>query len=542
MSVAKSSFLFAAGTFLSRISGLIRDMVVSGVFGAGALLDAFVVAFRIPNLLREMLAEGALASSFTKVYTSLMEQDRSKAQHLLADCLWLFTLVSCIVCVLGIIFAPQLVGIMTLQVSASERPDFIHNLIGLTRILFPYLGLMIISSVVMGALHQGGRFFLSAFAPVGFNLGYIAGAWLLASWFDQWNPEWIRRYFGEPQIVGLAVGVLLGGIAQLMMQASTLSKVIFKELPAAFKRRIWNEHTKNVVRLMLPASIAASAGPINVFVNTNFATALGDGAVSWLNFAFRLLQLPIGLFGVATGVAVLPALSRSLAKSANKVTEEASRYLQQAGELVGWLMMLCFIYIAINHQVIIQLLFQHGEFSEADSIATSDALYAYSFGVLGYGLIKVFTSFYYAVERTDFAMKVSIFSIFMNFAGNYFLVQKFGHVGLAWTSALTLTMNAMILAAGMIPFRVKLDRKGLLRSLACLAAAVAISAVLMSLAVDFLTAMNLSLPLKINAALQILLNGILLVAVFASFAALYLRISPSQGLLKLKQLLGRRRA
>jgi len=515
-------------------------MVVVGVFGAGALLDAFLVAFRIPNLLREMLAEGALGSSFTKVYSGLMEQDRSKAQHLLVDCLWLFTLVSCLVCGLGIVFAPELVGIMTLQVSTIDRPDFLHNTVGLTRLLFPYLGLMIISSVVMGALHQGGRFFLSAFAPVGFNLGFILGAWLFSDWMLRWSPGWVQQYIGDPQIVGLAVGVLLGGFAQLVMQGSTLAKLIFRELPAAMKRRVWNDHTRQVVRLMLPASIAASAGPINVFVNTNFATSLGDGAVSWLNFAFRLLQLPIGLFGVAVGVAVLPALSRALAQSENVVTEEASRYLQNAGDLVAWLMMLCFAYIAMNHQAMIQLLFQHGQFTGADSLATSRALYAYSFGVLGYGLIKVFTSFYYAVERTDFAMKVSLFSILVNFTGNYLLVERFGHVGLALTSAITLSMNAVILAIGMSTFGISLDLKSLLRSLACLSLAVLVSLLMMGLGTFFLDSLGLDLPIKFGAALQLLVNGLLLLAIFAGFTSLNMKVSPRDILRRVKQTLLRK--
>ncbi|MFW7378013.1 MAG: murein biosynthesis integral membrane protein MurJ [Oligoflexus sp.] len=541
MSVAKSSFLFAAGTLLSRISGLIRDMVVVGVFGASALLDAFLVAFRIPNLLREMLAEGALGSSFTKVYSELMEKDRARAQQVLVDCIWLFTLVSIIVCFLGIIFAPQLVGLMTLQVETAERPEFLHNTIGLTRLLFPYLGLMIISSVVMGALHQGGRFFLSAFAPVGFNLGFILGAWLLADLMAKWDSPWVREYLGEPRIVGLAIGVLLGGLAQLIMQGSSLAKLIFQKLPQAFGRRIWNEETRKVVKLMLPASIAASAGPINVFINTNFATSLGDGAVSWLNFAFRLLQLPIGLFGVAVGVAVLPALSRSLARTQGKVTGEASRYLQNATDLVAWLMMLCFAFILMNHQAIIALLFQHGKFTSADTLATSQALYAYSFGVLGYGLIKVFTSFYYAVERTDFAMKVSLFSIFVNFTGNYLLVERFGHIGLAWTSAITLSMNAIILALGMRSFHVKLEWKGLLRSLLCLGLAVVLSILFMGLASNVMAQWDLNLPLKIEAGLQLLINGLLLVLVFAGFAALNLKLTPQALLIRVKSGLRRKK-
>jgi putative peptidoglycan lipid II flippase len=539
LSVAKSSFLFAAGTLLSRLSGLARDMVVVGVFGASHLLDAFFVAFRIPNLLREMLAEGALGSSFTKVYSSLKEDDPPRAYRLLIQSLLLFTVISCFVCGLGILFSADLVGLMTLQVDVASKPELITNAVGLTRILFPYLGLMIISSIVMGALHEKGSFFLSAFSPVAFNFGFIFGAWLLASWFEAWNPPWMQAYFAEPTIVGLAVGVLLGGIAQFVMQLSRLLREMAAELHSIGWRLPWNEDIKKVVQLMIPASIAAGAGPINVFVNTNFATALGEGAVSWLNFAFRLLQLPIGLFGVAVGVAVLPTLSRSLQRSQQVVTREVSHHLQQAVELVGWLMIMCLVYLVVNHQAMIELLYQHGHFTEADKVATSDALLAYSFGVLGYGLIKVLTAFYYAVERTDFAMKVSLFSILVNFLGNYLLVQRFGHVGLALTSALTLSINAIILSWGLKRFDVRFVAGRFWRSLLWLLAAGAVAVGVMLVARNIMAGWLTFGPLKLQAAIALAINGGLLVLIFAAAAMAYLRLSPTQLLRQGKSLLRR---
>ena len=268
MSVIKSSLLFASGTFLSRITGLIRDQVILGVFGASLLLDAFFVAFRIPNLFREMLAEGALGSAFTRVYSGLKEQDEEAAAALLVRALYLTFLMALVIAALGLVLAPWMVRAMTfLKDPGPEREILVHEATGLTRLLFPYLGLTIMGSVVTGALYDRGRYFLSAVAPMAFNLGYIVGALLLSRLMERISPHWWAGLVADPAISGLAIGVLLGGLAQFYMQFRGLRHAVQGRRPAG---PLWDARVKRVVTLMVPGAIAAGAGPINLLVNTNF--------------------------------------------------------------------------------------------------------------------------------------------------------------------------------------------------------------------------------------------------------------------------------
>ncbi|SME88402.1 murein biosynthesis integral membrane protein MurJ [Pseudobacteriovorax antillogorgiicola] len=536
MSLAKSSLLFALGTFLSRISGLLRESVLGGVFGASVLLDAFLIAFRIPNLFREMLAEGALGSSFTKVYSQISEQDEGRARDLLIQGLYLFTLVSTVFCSLGVLLAPWLVQALTLDVDPSYRDALVTNATGLTRLVFPFLGLAMLSSIIMGALHQKGSFFISAASSISLNLGYILGALLLARWFQGWDLPWLRDSFGDPEIVGLAVGVMLGGFTQLVVQAWGCRERFQGFRTAILAKFPWSPDLKAVVSLMIPASIAAGAGPINVFINTNFATSLGEGAVSWLNFAFRLLQLPIGLFGVAIGVAVLPSLSRKIAQNNQEVGPDVMEQLEQGTGMVGFLMLACFAFLLVNRQEIVDLLFRYGAFSAFDVQQTSDALFAYSFGILAYGLIKVLTSFYYAVERTSYAMKTALLGIAFNFLGNYLLVERFEHVGLAATSSITLSLNATFLLLGLLPYRHMMSHKRNLRWLIWFMLAT-ILAIGVQWGLSQFALQPYILPLgKVGKIISLLANGIVVALVFASLAKTLLGVPWSSLIRQMKGL------
>ena len=531
MTVAKSSFLFATGTLLSRVTGLVRDAVFVGVLGATALHDAFLVAFRIPNLLREMFAEGALGSSFTKVYSTLWEQDRERARRLLCDTLWLCTIISVIVCGTGMVLSPELVRLMTFMSKGRAEPEFIANTIALTRLLFPYLGLTMLGAIVMGALHQRGRFFTSAVAPIAFNLGNVAGAVWLAPLMAWWNPPWLAAYMPRPMLVGLALGVLIGGLWQLIWQLAGVWGPVLKGLEFRPWRWPWTEDVKKVMTLMLPATLAASTGPVNVFVNTNFATQLGAGAVTWLNYAFRLLQLPIGVFGVAVGSAVLPRLARALARSPKGVmNEEASQEFQSGCELVLWLTAPCALFLMLENEPVIRLLFQHGAFTAIDTTQTARALYAYSFGMIGYGLIKVLTSFFYAVERTGYAMRVALICMVVNYVSNSLLVERFGHTGLAMTSSVVLSANAAILIAGIVPHKPKVKGAEMLRSIALVAGAAGLAALLQTLCAPLLADLESSAPGKIGACLEMAVSGAGIAACFTMAGLWRLRKSPRQAL------------
>jgi len=445
------------GTIVSRLSGLAREAVVAGIFGASIYFDAFLVAFRIPNLLRDMLAEGALSGAFTRVFTATYEEDKELATLLFWRSFRFFCALGLIVVVSGALLAPWLVDIMTIKSSYIGWDVFEKNATHLTRLMFPYLLFPILGSLVMGVLHRHGGFFITGVAPVLLNIGFILGALVFAqnAGLVDWMPGTTEGI--DLATTGLAMGVLLGGFGQFSFQFYFARKKlapIIKPLLTDGK-----EHLKKVLILMAPAAIAASAGPLTAFVNTNFATSLGEGAVSWLYYAFRILQLPVGVFAVAIGMAALPAMTRVITQANGKMNETSSAQLQKCIELVLWIMVPAAMFMYSTSSSIITLIFKHMNFSMGDMYATADALKYYSFGVIGYGLIKVMTSYYFAVERTRFAMIVSLVGVGVTCAGNYYLIDTLRHLGLALATSITLTFNALILMVGTVKDGVTWNKK-----------------------------------------------------------------------------------
>jgi putative peptidoglycan lipid II flippase len=525
MSLTKSSFLFASGTLFSRITGMIRESVLLSFFGANWLLDAFLVAARIPGLFREMLAEGALSNAFTKVYSDLAERDKAQARELLIQAIFTTTLLAVVVSLLGWILAPFFVTVISLKVDSAE---FSKNAVGLTRLMFPYLGLTMIMSITMGALHKHGKFFLSAISPVAFNIGQILGSIYLAKWFVESGPEWSER-LADKSLIGLTVGLLIGAVAQLLIQLAGLRKVLKGDGREVSRIIGFSPALKKMFIIMMPATIAASTGPINVVIATNFATSVGEGAVSWLNAAFRIFQLPIGLFAVAIGVAVLPRLTKSIAKNQGVVDQTVSAELYKATELVVWCMGFCLAYLAGNSTFLVDVMYGYNKFLPSDTQNTAAALYAYSFGVIGYGLTKVVTSFYYAVEKTSYPMKVAIFSIVINIVGNSFFVHRWGHQGIAWTSSVTLTFNAAALLFGLKRFNVRFDIKELSKSLMLLVVAVAVAIFGQMLIHQALADALAGLSPKLVDIAMLLANGVLCVVVFSVVS--FSRLKPWFGMM-----------
>ena len=339
-------------------------------FGASPLFDAFIIGLRIPNLLRDMLAEGALSQAFTKVYSELKHTSPAAGASLLTNCTVFFCIVSLLFVLLGMLFAEEIVLMFTL-LTAGKKQALIADSTFLTRILFPYLLFAVISSIFMGALHQEGRFFRSAIAPIMLNCGFIIGALVLAKLFPRLAFLPIPKHLLA--VSGLAVGVLLGAILHCWLLGSMLITKL------RWQKFAFSPELKRVILLMLPMTLAYSAAPINAFINTNFAASLEAGVVSWLYYAFRLVHLPIGLFAVAVGIVVLPSLTRSLQ---DKNFQQARQMFWQAEEMVLWLMALCLVYTLGNSLPITQFIYQHGSFSAADSEQTHTALYMYMFGLV----------------------------------------------------------------------------------------------------------------------------------------------------------------
>ncbi len=535
MSVAKSSLLFSSGTFLSRIAGLVRDRIVLATFGASESMAAFVIAFRIPNLLREMLAEGALGNSFTKVYSSIFSTDQAKARRLLFDTVLLMTFMSVLVCVIGILCSPWIVELMTSD-GQGKSDTLVKSATGLTRLLFPFLGFMTIGAVFMGALHQRGRFFITAVSPLLFNIFNIIGALWFSGLFVAYGPNWIEEVFAGKAITGFTVGVLLGGLAQMLVQFFGLTKELYAELKVWNFRFPWSEDVGRVLVLMTPMVLAASSGQVNVVVNTIFATSVSEAAVVWLYSSFRLLHFPIGLFGVAIGVAVLPALTRSMTAAGGKVNPKSSEEIQNAIELVLWMMSPCFIFFCLNSLSIVQCLYQSGKFTPNDSLQTANALLAYSFALFSYGLSKVVVSFYFALDRTKFAFKVSLVTVFVNFTVNYFMVHRYGHVGLALGYSVTQGISVLLLLLGLRRDGITWNVPKLIRSLSVMTACVLASGALMwslnTFAAPHLEAQHW--PIFLEALTKITINGVICGLFFVSSALIYLRLTPKSALAALK--------
>src|SRR5881392_1085553 len=436
----------------SRLLGLIREMVFAGLFGAGRNLDAFLMAFRLPNLLRDLFAEGALSTAFITTFSKKIAVDGDDSAWRLANKVATLTAVfMSAVTLLGILFAPQLVDLLTW---GSWSPDKTALTILLTRIMWPFMLLVSLAALVMGILNAKHVFGPPAMASSYFNLGSITGGVAIGWWLDP--------HFGARSLVGLAIGTLIGGAWQLTGQFSSLRRVGYK-YHADFEWR--DEGVRKVLQLMGPAVIAASAVQVNVLINSMFASYLQDGAVSWLNIAFRLMQLPLGIFGVAIATVTLPLVSRSAALGN---TAEFRGALAHALRLVMLLTIPSAIGLIILAEPIIALIYQHGRFTNAATIQTAGALRFYAIGLVGYSAVKVLAPAFYALDKRNLPMFVSLFSIGLNIALNWFFTfhLDLGHRGLALSTSLVALTNFLILYLMMRQYLGRLETGMMLRTLA----------------------------------------------------------------------------
>ncbi|HWP65270.1 MAG TPA: murein biosynthesis integral membrane protein MurJ [Candidatus Limnocylindria bacterium] len=450
--LARRAGVVSAAVFASRILGVVREQVFAGLFGAGRELDAFVTAFRIPNLLRDLFAEGALSAAFVATFTQHHERRGPEAAWRLAN-LVVNTLALTIVpiCLLGIAFAPAITR--AIAPGFVGTPGKVALTVELTRIMMPFLLLVALAAIAMGILNTRNRFGVPALASAFFNLGSIVGGIGCAWWFAPGHVATAVASLGgtapaDPAgaaraIVGMAIGTLVGGLLQLLVQVPSLRRVGFRYRPILDLR---DPGVHQVVRLMAPATIGAAAVQVNVFVNSNFASYLGDGPVSWLNVAFRFMQLPIGLFGVAVGTVALPALSRHAAR---KDLGALRGMLRQALVLTATLSIPAAAALAAFGVPVIGLIYEHGRFHEADTAAAARALAGYALGLAGYAGIKVVTPAFYALDDARTPMRVALLSIGVNLLLNWLFVRQLGlgHVGLAVSTSCVAIANFALLAA-----------------------------------------------------------------------------------------------
>jgi putative peptidoglycan lipid II flippase len=389
----------------------------------------------------------------------------------------------------------------------------------------------------MGALHQRGAFFITSASPVFFNVFNILGALLFSEWLERYGPAWIDVAIAPRRITGFAIGVLCGGAAQLLLQVVGATKELKAALGEYRWHIPWSSDLRSVLILMGPMALAASAGQIRTVINNYFATTAGSSAVVWLDSSFRLLQLPIGLFGVAISSAVLPPLAKAIGAAGGKVDRLASRQMQHAIEMVTWLMAPCLAFYAVNSLDVVRCLLQSGHFGAEDAHQTARALFAYSFALPGYGLSKVMTSFFFALERTRYALAVSLITIAANTSMNWYLVSHFGHTGLAWGYALTQTLSIALFVYGMRGQGIQVEWRPFARSMLLLGGAVLLSLGVMSLVAhlwDLGSFLKTGSPLLDSGAL-LLVNGLLCVSIFGGLAMFYLKLTPRSAWSKLRR-------
>jgi len=420
----------SAAVALSRLTGVVREVVMARLFGAGASYDAFLLGVRIPNLTRNLFAEGALSSAFVPTFTRYLstrgKRDAAELSNQVATAL---ILVVGAACLLGILLSPQLVAL--LAPGFSQVPGKAELSILLTRIMFPFLVLVALAAQAMGVLNACGIFGVPALASSFFNIGSVVVG--LALGFT------LGRRFEQGMIVSMAWGVVAGGVLQLLWQAPALWRAGFGFRPSLNFR---HPGLREIAVLMLPALVGNAATQINVTVNTNFASSLTDsaghvlnGPVSWLGYAFRFMQLPLGLFGVAIASATLPAISRSAA------LDRMAEFRETLARSLGMVLLLTIpssVGLAVMGESMIGVVYQWGRFTAYDTHQTALALACYSAGLAGYSATKVLAPAFYALNDARTPMWVSLGSIAMNLGAAWILVKRtgLGHAALALSTSL----------------------------------------------------------------------------------------------------------
>lgn len=435
--VAKAAGVVGAATLLSRIFGFLRDMAIAGFFGAGMGADAFFVAFRIPNLLRRLFAEGSLSIAFIPVFTDYLEnKGREEAFALARSALRLLSAILAVITLLGILLSPLLVRLIA--PGFADDPGKTALTIALTRITFPYIFFIGLVALCMGILNVLGHFAAPALAPVFLNLAIILSVFFI-------SPR-----LTEPA-VGLAIGVLLGGVLQLALQAPFL---IAKGVRFWEQAVFFHPGLKRVGKLMLPAVFGAAVYQINILVGTLLASLLPEGSVSYLYYADRLVQFPLGIFAIALATAVLPSLSR---QAAAKNMAALHQTFGQAMNLLMFITLPSMAGLIVLREPIVALLFQRGAFDLQTTAMTAEALLYYSVGLWAFSSVRIVVATFYALEDTRTPVQIATVAIIANILLSMILMGPMGHSGLALATSLASMINLTLLTRRL---RQRLDGAG----------------------------------------------------------------------------------
>jgi putative peptidoglycan lipid II flippase len=441
VSLFKSASLVSILTLVSRITGLVRELLMASTFGASALTDAFNVAFRIPNLLRRLFAEGAFSQAFVPVLAGVRAKEGDDATRELVNqiatvLVWALVLT----CILGVAFSPVLVWAMASGLKQS--PDGFDTAVLMTRWMFPYIGFMSLVALSAGVLNTWKKFAVPAATPVLLNVAMIGAAWLGAPWFGS---------LGIPPIYAMAAGVMLGGALQLGVQIPALLRIGMLPrvgLRWSVLKAAWaHPGTRRVTTLMLPALLGVSVAQISLLINTQIASHLATGSVSWLSYADRLMEFPTAMLGVALGVVLLPQLA------AARAADDSARYsalLDWGLRLVVLLSVPCAVALLTFAKPLVAVLYHYGAFTDRDVTQTTTALMGYGAGLLGLVSIKVLAPGFYARQDIRTPVKIAIVVLLLTQAMNLVFVPYLAHAGLALAIGLGAMVNALWLLIGLV--------------------------------------------------------------------------------------------
>lgn len=434
--MTKAAGVVGTATLLSRILGLVRDMVIAGLFGAGMVADAFIIAFTIPNMLRRLFAEGSLTISFIPVFTEyLYKHGREEAFRLARSACWLLAIILTAVSVLGVLLSPVIVKVIGLGFTSPAKFELT---VLLTRIMFPYIFFISLVALCMGILNSLGHFAAPALAPVLLNLAMITSAVLIGPYL-------------EKPIVGLAIGVVLGGVLQLGLQFPFMIRKGFRLL---VRSPLYHAAVKRIALLITPAVLSAAVYQVNVLVIRLLATLLQEGSVSYLYYADRLVQFPLGVFAMALATAVLPSLSKHAALDDVEGLKSSFSY---ALKLVFFITIPAMIGLIVLREPIVQLLFQRGAFDPVTTRLTAEAILYFSLGLWAVSGVRIVVPAFYAVKDPKTPVKIAIISLLVNIVLSILLMGPMRHGGLALATSLASGVNLTLL---IIALRKRLGRIG----------------------------------------------------------------------------------
>ncbi len=427
--IVKSIISFGGPTLISRVTGFIRDMLIAFIFGTSFVTDAFLVAFRIPNTFRRFVGEGTLNPAFIPVLADyLKSKDKEKINLMISTTFTFFTIFVSILVVLAIIFAKPIVQVLTLNFSDFDAKFFLT--VKLLRIIFPYLLFVSLASLMMGVLNSKKIFWISASAPIALNLSLILAMVLISPLFGDST---------EKQVFGLAVGVLVGGVLQLLFQLIPVVMKGFKLFPAF---NFAHEGFRKVITLMIPAIFGQVIHEVNIIVDTMLAWKVGEGAVSYLYYSTRLMQLPLGVFAIAISTVILPLLSMN---AVEKKKDEFKKGLFYGMELVLFIMLPASIVLILAGEEIISILFERGQFNAVSTSQTYFALIFYGLGLVFIAGVRVIAQAFYAHKDTKTPVKIAVGAMILNIILNLILVRFLSFGGLALATSISAFMNFSLL-------------------------------------------------------------------------------------------------